>query len=214
MKTILLTGFEPFAGAAINPSWEAVQLVAAQWTGQARLHVAQLPVEFGDSTERLRAMVSLLQPDVVVATGLAEGRNAMTPEVVAINRIDARIPDNAGAQPVDAPVVPGGPDGLFATLPVKAMVAAMREAGVPSTLSYSAGTFVCNASFYALMHMLGQQGRPIIGGFIHVPAMPQSRPDRDQPTMAVETIAKGLEAALMVCLGGADAHVGSMGTIA
>lgn len=214
MKTILLTGFEPFAGADINPSWEAVQLVSVQWTGQARLHVAQLPVEFAESAERLRAIVGLLQPDIIVATGLAEGRTAVTPEVVAINRIDARIPDNAGAQPVDAPVVAGGADGLFATLPVKAMVAAMREARVPAALSYSAGTFVCNSTFYALMDLIARQQRSMIGGFVHVPAMPQSRPDRDQPTMSVETIAKGLEAALMVCLGGGDAYTGPMGTIA
>ncbi|WEK03019.1 MAG: pyroglutamyl-peptidase I [Candidatus Devosia phytovorans] len=214
MKTILLTGFEPFAGAALNPSWEAVQRVAAQWTDPARLHVAQLPVEFGEGVERLEAMIGLLRPDIVVATGLAEGRAAITPEVIAINRIDARIPDNAGAQPVEAAVVPGGADGLFSTLPVKAMVAAMRDAGVPAALSYSAGTFVCNAAFYALMNLIQRQDRPMIGGFVHVPAMPESRPSADMPTMAVETMARGLEAALMVCLGGADAYVGSMGTIA
>lgn len=213
-KTILLTGFEPFGGAALNPSWEAVQRVSAGWTHQARLHVALLPVEFGEGVERLSAMIGLLRPDIVVATGLAEGRAAITPEVVAINRIDARIPDNAGAQPVDAPVVPGAPDGLFSTLPVKAMVAAIRDAGVPAALSYSAGTFVCNASFYALMNLIRSQDRPMIGGFVHVPAMPESRPDTAIPTMSVETMARGLEAALMVCLGGADAFAGSMGTIA
>lgn len=214
MKTILLTGFEPFGDASINPSWEAVQYVSERWNGLARLHAARLPVEFEEGAERLRAMVELLRPDIVVATGLAAGRATVTPEVIAINRIDARIPDNSGAQPYDAPVVSGGPDGLFSTLPVKAMVAAMREAGVPATLSYSAGTFVCNSTFYALMDMIRRQERPMIGGFIHVPAMPQSGPGGDLPTMSVETTARGLEAALMVCLGGADAFVGSMGTVA
>lgn len=214
MKTILLTGFDPFGDAYINPSWEAVQYVSERWNGLARLHAARLPVEFEEGAERLRAMVELLRPDIVVATGLAAGRATVTPEVIAINRIDARIPDNGGAQPIDAPVVPGGPDGLFSTLPVKAMVVAMREAGVPAALSYSAGTFVCNSTFYALMDMIGRQERPMIGGFIHVPAMPQSGPGGDLPTMSVETTARGLEAALMVCLGGADAYTGTMGTIA
>jgi pyroglutamyl-peptidase len=195
---ILLTGFEPFGGAASNPSWDAVQRVAANWSGTAKLHTARLPTAFATSGERLGALIDLLKPDIVLCVGLAQGRAAVTPELIAINRIDARIPDNAGSQPRDASVVPGGPDGLFATLPVKAMVAAMRTAGVPASLSYSAGTFVCNSTFYALMHALsGSQTR---GGFIHVPATPAETVNGDCPTMSLDHIVAALEAALSVCL--------------
>ena len=195
---ILLTGFEPFGGAASNPSWDAVQRIAADWSGSAKLHTAKLPTSFVTSGERLGALIDLLKPDIVLCVGVAQGRAAVTPELVAINRIDARIPDNAGSQPRDAAVVPAGPDGLFATLPVKAMVAAMRTAGVPASLSYSAGTFVCNSTFYALMHMLtGSQTR---GGFIHIPATPAETVNGDCPTMALDQIVVALKAALDVCL--------------
>lgn len=211
---ILLTGFEPFGGADGNPSWDAVSLVSATWSGRAELHVARLPTAFEESVQRLQALIDLLRPDVVVATGLAQGRASVTPEVIAINRIDARIPDNAGSQPRDAVVVDGGPDGLFSTLPVKAMVAAMRKAGVPAALSYSAGTFVCNSTFYALMSALKQQGRGAIGGFVHVPATPAQSVSGDCPTMSLEAIARGIEAGLMACLVGREAVGQELGTIA
>lgn len=197
---ILLTGFEPFGGATTNPSWQAVEVVKCRWKGEADLHIARLPTTFRDSGERLEALVSLLRPSLVIATGVAQGRATMTPEVVAINRIDARIPDNSGAQPQEAPVIPGGPDGLFSTLPVKSIVAAMRAAGVPAGVSYSAGTFVCNAAFYALMHALRGYDGAITGGFIHVPATPELIGATDTPSMSADLIASGLEAALVACL--------------
>lgn len=197
---ILLTGFDPFGGASFNPSWAAVEQVQRDWAGPAELHVARLPTVFAESRERLDALIGLLRPDIVLAVGVAEGRAAVTPEVVAINLIDARIADNAGDQPRDVPVVEGGADGLFATLPVKAMVEAMREAGVPAELSYSAGTFVCNAGFYALLDSLARQGRGAKGGFIHVPAAPEQMGKASLPTMSVETTARGLDAALRACL--------------
>ena len=209
---VLLTGFEPFGGAASNPSWDAVERVAATWTGPAQLHVARLPTAFAESAERLQALLSLLQPDIVIATGVAQGRAAVTPELVAINRMDARIPDNAGAQPQDMPVVAGGPDGLFATLPVKAMVAAIRAAGIPASLSYSAGTFVCNSAFYALMHTLA--GRATRGGFIHVPATPTETVSGDCPTMSLEMIVTAIDAAIGVCLIETGEHTTTTGTIA
>lgn len=211
---ILLTGFEPFAGADSNPSWDAVALVAANWSGPAELHVARLPTAFEESAERLQALIDLLRPDIVVATGLAQGRASVTPEVIAINRIDARIPDNAGSQPRDVAVLSGGSDGLFSTLPVKAMVTAMREAGVPAALSYSAGTFVCNSTFYALMAALQRQGRGAIGGFVHVPATSAQTVSGDCSTMGVDTIARGLEAGLIACLVGRETVGEEFGTIA
>lgn len=166
MPSVLLTGFEPFDGAAINESWEAV-LVAQRLlaTGPAPLEVAvrRLPVVFGVAADELVEAARVLQPDLVIAVGLAAGRRAVTPERVAVNLQDARIPDNAGVQPVDAPCVPEAPDGLFARLPVKAMAAAARRTGAPAEVSHSAGTFVCNDVMFRLAHAgLG-------GGFVHVP---------------------------------------------
>lgn len=211
---VLLTGFEPFGGAITNPSWLAVEKVKTRWKGEADLHIARLPTTFRDSGERLDALVSLLRPSVVIATGVAQGRATVTPEVIAINRIDARIPDNSGAQPQEAPVVAGAPDGLFSTLPVKSIVAAMRAAGVPSGLSYSAGSFVCNAAFYALMHALKAYDGAVVGGFIHVPATPELIGDADCPSMSVDLIASGLEAAVLACLTAPAPARLDLGTIA
>lgn len=211
---VLLTGFEPFGGAATNPSWIAVETLKAQWRGPADLHVACLPVQFGEARDRLAAMIGLLRPDVVIATGLAEGRAVVTPEVVGINLIDARIPDNAGAQPKDVPVVVGGPDGLLSTVPVKAMVAAMRRQGVPAALSYTAGTFLCNATLYGLLQLLAEEGRGARGGFIHLPATPDMAEGTMLPTMSIDVMVRGLDAALMACLEPEDVHEGEFGTIA
>ena len=211
-QVILLSGFEPFGGATSNPSWDAVERVAANWAGPHELHTARLPTAFVESAERLNALIGLLRPDIVLSIGVAEGRAAVTPELIAINRIDARIPDNAGDQPQGAAVVPGGPDGLFSTLPVKAMVAAIRAAGVPASLSYSAGTFVCNSIFYAAMHALA--GRSARGGFIHIPATPTETVNGDCPTMSLEMIVVAIEAALGICLAETAPDVLQAGTIA
>ncbi len=161
MPSVLLTGFEPFGGASTNNSWDAVELVS----GVDGLETLRLPVEYGRASEVLDAAIREHRPDLVIAVGLAEGRTAITPERVAINVEDARIADNAGAQPVDAPVVPGGPDAHLTRLPVKEIVAAIAEAGIPAALSDSAGTFVCNAVMYRLLH----DHADLPAGFIHVP---------------------------------------------
>ena len=137
-----------------------------------------------------------LQPDAVVCLGQASGRADITPERVAINVMDARIPDNSGNQPVDAPIREGGPAAYFSTLPVKAMVQAMKEAGAPASLSNTAGTFVCNDLMYGLLDHLARTGQTIPAGIIHVPATPAQACDRPTPSKAPETVAKGLEAAL------------------
>ncbi|MCI1749702.1 MAG: hypothetical protein LKI24_17710 [Acidipropionibacterium sp.] len=144
MTTVLLTGFEPFAGDATNPSGDAVRLVGEAWTGGERLVTAVLPVAFARAAERMRELIDAHSPDVILATGLAGGRAVVTPERVAINLTDARIPDNDGARPIDEPSMPGAPAAAFATLPVKAIAAALVDAGIPSAVSYTAGTFVCN----------------------------------------------------------------------
>ena len=187
MASILLTGFEPFGGAASNSSWEAVQRVA----GIEGLVTAVLPVEFGRASEVLAGLIAEHEPDVVIAVGLADGRVHITPERVAINLEDARIPDNAGAQPRELPVVENGPDAYFTGLPVTAIVDALREQGIPAQASLSAGAFVCNSLMYRLMHSVPAG---VTAGFIHVPS------ERD---MDVNTIARGLEVAVRVVTGGA-----------
>ncbi|MGN7212919.1 pyroglutamyl-peptidase I [Brachybacterium paraconglomeratum] len=170
---VLLSGFAPFDGAATNESWEAVrEAVPALVERGVDAEAVELPVEFGTASERLEEAVRGLRPRLVVAVGLAAGRTAITPERVAINIRDARIPDNAGASPVDEPVVPGAPVGRFSTLPVKAMVAALTADGVPAAVSQTAGTYVCNDVFYALQHLLATDPalEGIRGGFVHVPS--------------------------------------------
>lgn len=164
----LLTGFEPFDGGAVNESWEAVRTLGGRWAGDDELVTARLPVTFGGATAALRRLIDAHSPDVVVCAGLAVGAEALRLERVAVNVADARIPDNAGAQPADEPVVVNGPVGYLSTLPLKAALAALRDAGIPAVVSNSAGTYVCNATFYVLAHVLAD--RPgARAGFVHVP---------------------------------------------
>lgn len=170
---VLLSGFSPFAGAARNESWDAVALAAPMLREQGlSVEELELPVEFDRAGALLLEAVSELRPRVVIATGLAAGRTAITPERVAVNVRDARIPDNAGASPIDEPVVPGAPVGYFSTLPIKAMVAALAADGVPASVSQTAGTYVCNDVFFQLQHRLATDAAlgGIRGGFVHVPS--------------------------------------------
>jgi len=160
---VLLTGFEPFADDPVNPSGDAVRLAAELWQGPEELVTAVLPVTFADAAVRLRALIAEHDPEVVLATGVAGGRATVSIERVAVNLIDARIPDNAGMQPVDVPSVPGGPPAWFATVPVKAIASAVAAAGIPSSLSMSAGTYVCNHVFANAVDAARR------AGFIHVP---------------------------------------------
>lgn len=166
---VLVTGFEPFGGDAVNASWEAVSRLAAGWDERAEgaaLVAVRLPVTFAGSAATLARAVAEHRPDVVVAVGLAAGTDTVRLERVAVNVVDARIPDNDGAAPVDEPVVPGGPVAYLSALPLKAALAALREQDIPASVSNTAGTYVCNATFYALRHLL-DDGTP--AGFVHVP---------------------------------------------
>ncbi|MFF0312275.1 pyroglutamyl-peptidase I [Streptosporangium sp. NPDC004379] len=185
--TVLLTGFEPFDGDTVNPSWEAVSLVPG-------VRAVQVPCVFGAAVDRLREAVAEHDPRVVVCVGQAGGRADVTVERVAVNLDDARIPDNAGRQPIDEPVVRGGPAAYFATLPVKACVAAARAVGVPASVSQSAGTFVCNHLFYGLMHLIATERPDIRGGFVHVPFAPGQVLDRAAPSMPPALVAEALAA--------------------
>ena len=193
--TILITAFAPFQQESINATMEALKLLPDTVNGAA-LHKHDLPVVFGQAAEELCELVDSLRPDAVICLGQASGRADITPERVAINVMDARIPDNGGNQPVDVPVRADGPAAYFSTLPVKQMVQAMKDAGVPASVSNTAGTFVCNNLMYGLLDHLARTGKNIPAGFIHIPATPAQACDRPTPSMDSETAAKGLEAAL------------------
>lgn len=170
-STVLLTGFEPFNKETINPSWEAVRALAG-WEGEGFIvEVRQLPCVFGAAQDVLKDAIASLSPVVVIAVGQAGGRVDLSVERVAINVDDAPIPDNAQKQLVDEPIVREGPAAYFSTLPIKAIVRALREAGLPASVSQTAGTFVCNHAFYGLMHHTA--GTAIKAGFIHIPYLPQ-----------------------------------------
>jgi pyroglutamyl-peptidase len=214
VTTILLTGFEPFADAVRNPSWDAVSRIAADWRGDERVEAVLLPVAFDRSVAVLAEAVDRLAPDLVVAVGLAEGRTGITPERVAVNLDDARIPDADGAQPVDAPVRTGGPAAFFTSLPVKRMVASAREAGAPAALSATAGAYVCNHVFYALQDLATD--RPgMRSGFVHVPATPETRGSAaDDVTVPLDVLVAGLTAAVRAALDPAPDLVVPEGAIA
>ncbi|WP_182113805.1 pyroglutamyl-peptidase I [Actinotalea sp. JY-7876] len=204
-RTVLLTGFEPFDGQVANASWDAVRAVAQGWDRDEQVVVARLPVSFRGARQRLRDAVREHAPDVVVLVGEAGGRSAVGVERVALNVIDARIPDNDGSAPVDVPVVAGGPTALLSGLPVKACLAAVRAAGVPAEVSNTAGTYVCNATFYALMHLLAcSPGLPgVRGGLVHVPRdVAQVRPG--EASLPVGQSAVALWAVLGACLDGSE----------
>ncbi|GLY35713.1 pyrrolidone-carboxylate peptidase [Amycolatopsis sp. NBRC 101858] len=192
MARVLVTGFAPFGGEPVNPSWQAVSLLGAR---RDDIAAVELPCEFAASLPALRAAVAEHRPSLVVCVGQAGGRLDVTPERVAVNLIDARIPDNAGEQPVDVPVVPDGPAAYFTTLPVKACVAAIRAAGVPASVSHTAGTYVCNQVFYGLMHLLSTLP-DVRGGFVHVPFSPEqvAASGKAAPSLGVDRIADALEA--------------------
>lgn len=184
-RPILLTGFEPFGGATVNPTAAIVAALDGNVVAGRRVIGVVLPCVFRRSLAALQRHLQRERPELVVCLGLAGGRSDITPERVAINVDDARIADNAGGQPVDRPIVRGGPAAYWSTLPIKAMVAALRTRGVPASVSQTAGTFVCNHVFYGLMHALRR--RPgVRGGFVHVPYVPEQAP-AGQPSLPLAT---------------------------
>ena len=189
MKRLLITGFEPFGGESINPSWEAVRLLP-DTIGEIALHKLQIPTLFGSAAQTVIDAARELGPDAILCVGQAGGRSAVTPEYVGINLRHARIADNAGRQPQDEAIVPGGPAAYFATVPVRRMVAAVEAAGVPCTCSYSAGTFVCNELLYSLLHRFRDTDTMV--GFIHVPYLPR----QGSPSLPLDEMVRALSAAV------------------
>ena len=171
-RCLLLTGFEPFGGDSVNPSLAVVRALHGRRAGPWRMAAVQLPCVFSTALPSLRMAIETHRPAAVLCLGLAGNRSAISVERVAVNLIDARIPDNAGAQPIDQPVLAGGPAAHFTGLPAKAIVARLQAAGLAAELSFSAGSFVCNQVFYGLMAALAE--RPgVAGGFIHLPPLPE-----------------------------------------
>lgn len=194
---ILVTGFDPFGGESVNPAYEAVKLLP-DVIGGAEIFKLEIPTVFSLSGPAVEEGIRKYQPDVVICVGQAGGRASISVEKVAINFVDARIPDNNGEQPLDEPLQADGPAAYFATLPVKAMVQYVKEAGLPCYLSFTAGTYVCNSIMYNVLYMCEKRYPGIRAGFIHVPYACGQVIDKANttPSMPLETIAKSLEYAI------------------
>ena len=193
LPRILLTGFDLFGGESINPSWEAVRSLHGRRIGGHLVVARQLPTAFAGSLRDLKAAVREVAPTILLGVGQAGGRHQLSIERVAINVQDARIPDNDGAQPVDEPVIVGGPAAYFSTLPIKSMLAALHAQGLPAEISQSAGTYVCNHIAYAMLHLAAKQRR-MRAGFIHIPYLPvQAARLRGTASMAHADVVRGLE---------------------
>ena len=189
---ILITGFDPFGGEAINPAWEAVKALPDR-IGDNELCKLQIPTVFSLAAGEVLQAAEAIRPDVILCVGQAGGRGAITPERIAVNIRDAKIPDNNGFQPVGEFVNDRGPAAYFATVDVMAMANAINAAGIRAAVSNSAGAFVCNDTLYSLLHF--HHGTPTRVGFVHVPYLPRQAME-GVPSMALEEVVRGLEAAI------------------
>lgn len=194
MQTVLVTGIEPFDGETLNPSWEATRAVDERVIGGARVVARQLPCVIAEVRQALLGAIAEVDPVLVLCLGQAGGRSDISVERVAINVVDARIPDNAGRQPIDEPVIAGGPAAYFSALPIKALVRRLRESGIPASVSQTAGTYNCNAIFYSLLHCIATERPALRGGFIHVPYLPQmAAAHPGAPSMQARTLIAAIE---------------------
>lgn len=201
---ILVTGFDPFGGESINPAWEAVKSLPSEING-ATVKTLQIPTVFNESANKVFAAIDEFQPDAIVCVGQAGGRTAVTPERVAINMDDARIPDNIKQQPIDVVIQEDGAPAYFSTLPIKAMVQNMLKAGVPASVSNTAGTFVCNHIMYQVLYYIDKKGLNAKAGFIHIPFMPTQVVDKPtQPSMSLDDVIKGLTSCVSTIVEYAD----------
>jgi pyroglutamyl-peptidase len=204
LPCVLLTGFDPFGGESVNPSWEAVRRLDGAVIHGHRVVALRLPTEFRRSHSALKSALARWRPRLVLCVGQAGGRATISLERVAINLIDARIPDNSGRKPIDVAVVKNAPAAYFSTLPIKALLQALREAQLPAEISNSAGTFVCNAVFFGLMHALAAPASPrrsptpsaaprARGGFVHAPFLPaQAAHYPGAPSLAEDEVVRAL----------------------
>jgi pyroglutamyl-peptidase len=198
MKTVLLTAFEPFDGETINPSYEVARAIPNLPFPDARVVPQLLPVDRFQAIEATLTNIRQTTPDVVIMLGEAGRRFRVTPERVAINVDDFRIPDNRGNQPKGEPIVEGGPVGYFSSLPIYRIVERLVEAKIPAQISDSAGTYLCNRLFYRVMHLLAVEASPIKAGFIHLPYMHEQTVGKrlDFPSLARETLVEAVRIAI------------------
>ena len=193
---ILVTGFDPFGGETVNPALEAVKSLPSEIHG-AEVHWVVIPTVFYQSAEVLEIAIIRYQPDAVLCIGQAGGRASLTPERVAINQDDARIPDNQGNQPIDTPIRLDGQAAYFSTLPIKAMVQAIKEEGLPATVSNTAGTFVCNHLMYQALYLADKKFPDMRAGFMHIPYMTEQVINKpNTASMSLTDIVRGIEAAI------------------
>lgn len=208
MKKVLITGFEPFGGASINPALEAVKALDGLKLEGGVIVTCQVPVTRYESIRAIVDAIETHQPSIVITVGQAAGRASMSPERIAINMDDFRIPDNGGNQPIDLVIDEDGPAAYFTSLPIKAITQAMQDRGIPCQVSNTAGTFVCNHVFYGIQHFL--RDTDIAHGFIHIPLLPVQAAGTDQPSMSLENIIEGLKIAAQVTLTSrADVKIGA-----
>lgn len=193
---ILVTAFDPFDGESMNPALEVAKRLPENIAG-AEIIIVEVPTVFYRSAEVMREAAVLHQPDVILNIGQAGGRTGMTPERIAINLDDARIPDNDDQQPIDKPIQVGGQPAYFSTLPIKAMVEAIKDAGLPAYVSNSAGTFVCNHLMYQTLYFAEKELPDCLAGFIHIPFLPGQVTDKPrQASMSLTDMVTGIEAAI------------------
>jgi pyroglutamyl-peptidase len=197
---ILLTGFEPFGGSSVNPSEQVVRALDRQVVAGTQIVTAILPVDWEKSPGCLISAIQNHQPDAVLCLGEASGRNAISIERVALNLLDFRIPDNAGATIIDHPIIADGPAAYFSTLPVREIASAIQAAGIPAELSLTAGSYLCNQIFYHMMHFTASAGKQIPAGFIHTPCLPQQAAARTTPlpSMDLQTILTAVTVSIKV----------------
>ncbi|HEM5296607.1 TPA: pyroglutamyl-peptidase I [Streptococcus suis] len=201
---ILVTGFDPFGGEAINPALETIKALPRTVAG-AEIMIVEVPTVFDKAARVLEEKLAENQPDAVLCIGQAGGRVDLTPERVAINQDDARIPDNEGQQPIDRTIREDGQPAYFSTLPIKAMVEAIRSAGIPASVSNTAGTFVCNHLMYQALYLSEKSFPNTKAGFLHIPYLPEQVLDKPGvPSMSLEVIVKGIEAAISAIVAYAD----------
>ena len=193
---VLVTGFDPFGGEKLNPALEAIKSLPSEIQG-AEVRWLEVPTVFYKSAKILEEEIRIYQPDIVLCIGQAGGRKGLTPERVAINQDDARIQDNEGNQPIDRPIQLDGPPAYFSSLPIKAMVQAIKEEGLPASVSNTAGTFVCNHLMYQLLYLVEKEFPTIKAGFMHIPYMMEQVIDKpNTPAMDLVDIVRGIEAAI------------------
>ncbi|MBS4205516.1 pyroglutamyl-peptidase I [Lederbergia citrea] len=197
-KKVLITGFDPFGTDKVNPALEAVKQLDGIKADNVEIVAQEVPTVFHKSIEVVVEAIEKHEPDVVICVGQAGGRTQVTPERIAINVDDARIPDNQRNQPIDEAIYEDGPAAYWTTLPVKRMVHEMKKAGIPAAVSNTAGTFVCNHLFYGVMHYLQKSAPQIRGGFIHIPFIPEQTVENGAPSLNLDDIVRGLQTAAII----------------